>query len=242
MAVKVGCCGFPVGQPRYAGRFRVVEVQQTFYQVPSLATLTRWRQRLASPFEFTLKAWQLITHEASSPTYRRLREKLSAAQLRCCGAFKRTAEVRAAWERTADAAKALGARVIVFQCPASFTPTAEHIDNFTQFFKSVERGGLQFAWEPRGVWEPSLVRRLCREYDLIHAVDPFQQEPVAGEFRYFRLHGRTGYRYRYTDADLRQLAEMCRGRRTAYVMFNNLSMWEDAQRFDQLLRPGHEYG
>jgi uncharacterized protein YecE (DUF72 family) len=63
MAIKIGCCGFPVAQARYARHFPVVEVQQTFYQVPSLATLAGWRERLPSDFEFTLKAWQLITHE-----------------------------------------------------------------------------------------------------------------------------------------------------------------------------------
>jgi uncharacterized protein YecE (DUF72 family) len=46
MAVKVGCCGFPVAQARYARRFGVVEVQQTFYQVPSLIALARWRERM----------------------------------------------------------------------------------------------------------------------------------------------------------------------------------------------------
>ncbi len=63
--------------------------------------------------------------------------------------------------------------------------------------------------------------------------------PIAGEFRYFRLHGRTGNRYRYREADLRRLAEMCRGRRSNYVLFNNLSMWEDARRFEQLWRRRH---
>lgn len=234
MRVRTGCCGFPVGQARYARSFSLVEVQQTFYQIPPLATLMRWRERLPPPFEFTLKAWQLITHEASSPTYRRLRERLSPSQLRRCGAFQPTPEVLHAWERTAAAAHALGARLVLFQCPARFTPTPEHLRNLTRFFKGVERGGLQFVWEPRGPWEPALVRRLCRQLDLVHGVDPFAQPPLAGRLRYFRLHGWGGYRYRYTGGDLRQLAQHCRGRLMTYVLFNNVSMWGDARRFQRL--------
>ncbi len=241
MRIRIGCCGFPVGQARYARTFETVEVQQTFYQIPTLETLAGWRRRLPAPFEFTLKAWQLITHEATSPTYRRLRETLSSAQRRRCGAFHPTEEVHRAWRRTAEAARALEARVILFQCPTRFTPTQEHIENLKKFFKTIDRDGFAFVWEPRGGWEPALIRRLCRELDLVHGVDPFQQPPVAGAFRYFRLHGCTGYRYRYSGADLRELARLCRGRKLTYVFFNNLTMWDDARRFRRLWQGINEH-
>jgi uncharacterized protein YecE (DUF72 family) len=74
--IKVGCCGFPVKRETYYHTFQVAEVQQTFYQPPLLATGKRWREEAPPDFEFTMKAWQLITHEPSSPTYRRLRMKI----------------------------------------------------------------------------------------------------------------------------------------------------------------------
>jgi uncharacterized protein YecE (DUF72 family) len=53
---------------------------------------------------------------------------------------------------------------------------------------------------------------------------------------YFRLHGLKGYRYRYTDEDLLELkAKWCTGG-TIYFMFNNISVMEDARRFEELLR------
>ena len=70
--VKVGCCGFGMARARYAALFPVVEVQQTFYQPPRVATAARWRAAAPPPFVFSVKAWQLITHEPASPTYRRL--------------------------------------------------------------------------------------------------------------------------------------------------------------------------
>jgi len=79
------------------------------------------------------------------------------------------------------------------------------------------------------------VEALCRELDLVPCVDPFQLPPMEGPSAYFRLHGRTGYGYRYSDDDLQQLAAWCHLYADAYCMFNNASMWEDALRFRSLL-------
>ncbi|NIN51751.1 MAG: DUF72 domain-containing protein, partial [Nitrososphaeria archaeon] len=70
-AVKVGCCGFPGSRKGYFNDFNLVEIQQTFYKMPRLETAQRWRQEAPNEFEFTLKAWQLITHPPTSPTYRK---------------------------------------------------------------------------------------------------------------------------------------------------------------------------
>jgi uncharacterized protein YecE (DUF72 family) len=240
--VRVGCCGFPQALSRYARIFPVAEVQQTFYQPPQPRTLEKWRTQVPAEFEFTLKAWQLITHESNSPTYRRLREKLSERQRREAGAFRVNSTVMAAWQRTLESARALGSRVILFQCPARFTPTGENKANLKAFFGEVTRAfraqpraaELTFVWEPRGEWKHEEVRDLCAELGLVHGVDPFQRPPATAGLGYFRLHGRTGYRYRYTDEDLAHLLEWAQTGSRCYVLFNNISMLEDARRFQQL--------
>jgi uncharacterized protein YecE (DUF72 family) len=227
---KVGCCGFVVPQARYFSLFRVIEIQQTFYQLPQLKTAEKWRAAAPRGFEFTMKAWQLITHKPSSPTYRRLREKIETGKRDRYGDFKATPEVREAWERTAAFAGALGARIIVFQCPASLRPTPENLERVSTFFRNIDRAGFRLAWEPRGAWPENVVLRLCRDLDLIHCVDPFKDKPLHGDFLYFRLHGIGGYDYRYTDEELARLVEWV-GRKPAYFMFNNTAMKEDALRF-----------
>ena len=231
--IRIGCCGYGRAKATYYQHFRLVEVQKTFYKPPKLATAERWRAEAPPDFEFTLKAWQLITHKPSSPTYRKARLSLDGPPERY-GAFRPTAEVHAAWETTRAIAQALGARLVLFQCPASFTPTEEHIANLRAFFREVDRGGMRFAWEPRGKWDDETIAALCRELDLIHAVDPFQRLPVTKNIAYFRLHGRTGWRYRYTDDDLAQLLAWCRDYDEVYCLFNNASMFEDAQRLQRL--------
>ncbi len=231
--IKVGCCGFPKAKKNYYTHFPAVEVQQTFYHPPRVETCERWRAQAPLGFEFTLKAWQLITHKHTSPTYRRLRMEIDKPDR--YGFFQPTDEVLAAWERTKEIAEALEARILLSQCPASFTPTEKHIAHMRAFFHLIERDGLLFTWEPRGEWSDDLAREICQELDLIHCVDPFQRPPVYGEVAYFRLHGIGGYRYRYTDEDLLRLLRWCRGYEEGYCLFNNINMFEDALRMKEVI-------
>jgi uncharacterized protein YecE (DUF72 family) len=230
--VRVGLCGFTMAFADYVHEFPVVEVQQTFYQPPADATLLRWRRQAPPGFEFTLKAWQLITHEASSPTYRRLRRPLDADERRDCGSFRTTPVVLEAWTRTLQCARLLRATAVLLQCPRSFRPTSENTDRVRRFFATVERpSGLRILWEPRGAWPAELVLDLCRELDLVHVVDPLVDTTVTPEQTYLRLHGLTGARHVYTEDELASIAASIPPAGTAYVMFNNLPRIGDARRF-----------
>ncbi|HEX8120063.1 MAG TPA: DUF72 domain-containing protein [Solirubrobacteraceae bacterium] len=232
--VRLGLCGFTIGAAAYFREYRVVEVQQTFYEPPRDATLVTWRRRAPLRFEFTLKAWQLVTHDATSPTYRRLRRPLDETERAQAGSFRATPLVEAAWRRTLECAALLRATAILLQCPRSFRPTDENVGRLRAFCRTVDRpDGVRLLWEPRGAWPPELVATLCRELDLVHAVDPFVAETQTPELAYFRLHGITGARHVYTDDELRRLRAMVPA--DAYVMFNNIPRVGDARRFAALL-------
>lgn len=232
----IGCCGFAEAQPRYFAEFKAIEIQQTFYQPPKLETAQRWRASAPPDFEFSLKPWQLITHPATSPTYRRLRRPLSEKEKSAVGFFQSTDEVWRAWQITREVATALRARFIVFQCPASFVCSAENLRRMQRFFTEIDRGGFILVWESRGEWPAEDIRRLCDELHLVDGVDPFQRPPQdqSGR-RYFRLHGIGGFAYRYSDADLHRLAAWCSAELN-WVMFNNKNMLEDARRFMRLVK------
>lgn len=205
--VKVGCCGFRSGMKEYFSQFRLVEVQQTFYKMPRLETAQRWRREAPAEFEFTLKAWQLITHPASSPTHRKAGIKVPPGAEENYGFFRPGNEVHEAWEKTRRFAQALEAKVIVFQCPPSFKETQENIDNMRRFFQSVKDSRFVFVWEPRGGWSEQTIKALCSELGLIHCVDPMERESLYGEFQYFRLHGGPRYRHRYSEEELERLKD-----------------------------------
>ena len=234
--VKIGTCGFRTNKAEYAEMLTTVEVQHTFYQPPQIKTLEKWRAEVPENFEFAVKAWQLITHEAKSPTYKRLKKKLSETEREEAGSFKPTAIVQEAWEMTLACAKALRAKAILFQCPASFKPYAENLGNLRRFFSEIKRGELIFAWEPRGEsWTNEIVKEICDEFDLRHVVDPFEKTTVTPEKCYYRLHGRGGWRYKYEEDELEELAALMPKNKLAYVFFNNIYMTEDAVKFKEIV-------
>lgn len=240
MAYFVGCCGWGEAKAKYFTDFPVVELQNTFYEPPAAALASKWRALAPDSFQFCVKAWQLITHTSSSPTYRKLKSRLSPAEHELVGSFRPTEQVWLAWERTAAIARVVRASIVLFQCPASFLANTENVQNMRTFFSQVKREGFFLAWEPRGEWPREIVQELCRELDLLHCVDPFKAESAYDGSSYWRLHGKGGYSYRYSDEELAQLRGMLlesaeRGCGDSYVLFNNIWMKEDALRFQQLM-------
>jgi uncharacterized protein YecE (DUF72 family) len=235
MDVRVGLCGWTVSQATYVRRFSLVEVQHTFYEPPADAMLARWRAQVPPGFEFTIKAWQVVTHESSSPTYRRLRQPLPESARGQVGGFRTTAPVLQGWQRTLECAGILRATAVLLQCPKSFRPTADNVHRMRTFLTQVDRPGGRLLWEPRGPWPPALLQELCAELRLVHVVDPMQTETVTPEQTYYRLHGTTGMRHVHTDEELRRLRDLVDGRPSPYVLFNNLPRAGDAERFLALL-------
>ncbi|HEU4521062.1 MAG TPA: DUF72 domain-containing protein [Thermoanaerobaculia bacterium] len=238
MDVKVGLCGFTIGASAYFETFRVVEVQQTFYDPPAPLTLERWRAQAPPAFEFTMKAWQVITHAGTSRTYRRLKSPFTEKQRAEAGGFRLNATVMAAWQTTLACARRLRATAILFQCPASFRPTDENTAAMRRFFAEIDRpGSIRLLWEPRGPWPDDLVSDLCRDLGLVHAVDPFLRPSLTPELVYWRLHGNGSHYASYSDDDLARLRQWLAAGSEAYVMFNNIPRPGDAKRFLSLLQP-----
>lgn len=236
--LQIGTCGFGrAKRPEYVTLLPVVEIQHTFYNPPQIATLEKWRADVPDDFEFTLKAWQMITHESSSPTYRRLKRPLTEKETAEAGFFKPTDTVMEALDVTLACAKALRAKTILFQCPARFQPLPENILNMKQFFSGIARGDLNFAWEPRGkLWDDAVIKELCEALDLWHCVDPFVRPTVTPQNCYYRLHGVPRWRYTYEDDELMELVSLVPKDRLSYVFFNNITMKEDAVRFKQFVQ------
>jgi uncharacterized protein YecE (DUF72 family) len=236
--IHVGLCGFTLSAAEYFETFPVLEIQQTFYEPPALTTLRRWREQAPAGFEFTMKAWQLITHRATSSTYKRLRTPLTAEERAEAGAFRPSPIVLQAWEKTLDCARIVGATSILFQCPASFRPEPDNVENMRRFFSMIERPPkMRMMWEPRGPsWPAALIAELCEELALTHVVDPFVNDTVTGPPVYWRLHGIKNHYHVYTDDELRALIAKLPAKGDTYVMFNNIPRVGDAQRFVRMLR------
>jgi uncharacterized protein YecE (DUF72 family) len=239
MDVRVGLCGFTTAMKTYALHFPVVEVQNTFYDPPADATLRKWRTVTPSSLEYTIKVWQLVTHAANSPTYRRMKNRPGAS--REPGFFRNSPAVAEGWQRSVHCARVLSATAMLFQCPASFTPEADNVERMRSFFERIERPPARLLWEPRGPkWslKRDLALSLCADLGLVHVVDPFVVRPEPGRPVYWRLHGIGGVRHSYNDEQLRALHRLLLNAgptEPAYVMFNNLPRVGDAKRFKLLV-------
>jgi len=217
--IKVGCCGYPVSARKYHEAFSLVELNRTFYRYPRLQTVKRWRNEAPEGFEFTVKAHQDLSH--------RYKLKLELA--------------REAYERMKEICRTLNAQVLLVQTAASFKP--DSLGEAERFFRDVDRDDLTLVWETRGpLWEETNTSIRLAEFleklNVPHVTDPFRAMPAyVGKAAYFRLHGlgERMYYYQYTNEELRKLHDVAKPydtpNRNTYVLFNNLSMYEDARRF-----------
>ncbi|MEM1515082.1 MAG: DUF72 domain-containing protein [Thermoproteota archaeon] len=224
--IKVGCCGFPVSQLKYYETFNLVEINATFYKYPSQRTIEGWRKRAPDGFEFTVKAHQDISH--------RYRLKIEQA--------------RDSFEKVKQICRILGARIILIQTPASLT--IRDIGDAEEFFKGVEREGFILVWENRGPsWESEeglmMLREMLGRTNVTHVTDPLRLSPAhVVNVAYFRLHGlgEKLYYYQYTNDELKRLYEVVKKydylEMGVYVLFNNLTMFDDARRFKLYVESG----
>ena len=131
--------------PLYARLFDTVEVDSTFYAVPSAATIENWARRAPATFRFALKFPREATHDAL------LAGPSSQETL----------------ERFVERVRPLGPRLgpILIQLPAEFGP--KHRDTLDAFVDLLPPD-LQFAvelrhtgWMTTDVWESLAARRVA---------------------------------------------------------------------------------
>jgi uncharacterized protein YecE (DUF72 family) len=192
------------------------------------------RAEAPEEFAFVIRSFQALTHEPGPSGYRGLKRPLEGP-LQGYGLLQDTPEVARAWQATRQAAGALDARGVLFETPASFTPTAAHRQRLSRFFEGLERDGRLMIWAPRGLWSSAEVARICQDLSLVPCHDPLlEQELPPGEVAYFRLQPAVGGRP-LPQHELLSLVERLAGYDTALVIFNTAAAFTDATRLERLL-------
>lgn len=239
--IKIGCCGFQRSKEIYYKNFKIVELQETFYKIPSEERIKKLRKESPKDFEFIVKCFQGVTHTTKSPTWKKSNIKLSKDSK--YGNLQPSDEVFNSWNETLKICKILNSKICIIQLPSTFKDSKENIENAKNFFSNIKRNNLKIAIELRG-WNENNIKKICEEFDLIHCIDIFSSIPVYFSSRkigYFRLHGsppgKKMYSYKYTDKDLLNLKEKIEklNLNEIYVLFNNIYMFDDALRFKNLL-------
>lgn len=198
----------------YAATFSTVELNASFYRLPTAAMIARWAAVTPEGFIFAIKASRLITH------------------------LKRLRDCEEALAELLDRTAGLGVKLgpILFQLPPRFEPD---LGRLRAFLSALPRG-LRYAFEFRDPrWhEESVYTALA---DRGAAFCPFElgklRAPrlVTAEFVYVRLHGREDrYEGCYGESELAEWAAWLAARRDegldGYVYFDNTDVADDAVR------------
>ena len=194
----------------YAERFPTVEINNTFYRMPSPELLARWEAEVPAGFRFVLKAPRRITHE------------------------KRLSDVADTVARLLEVSSGLGDKrgPFLFQLPPYFKKDAARLRGFLGLLPRGVRAAFEFR-DPS--WEDGEVSDTLREAgaalclaDTDESETPPRPVPTAG-WGYLRLR-----RADYDEAALRAWAGRIRDQpwTEAYVFFKH----EDEGRGPELAR------
>jgi uncharacterized protein YecE (DUF72 family) len=204
-AARVGCSGwnyrdwrgvlYPPGCPakrwleRYASHFDTVEVNATFYRLPSRQAVAHWASQTPPGFCFALKASRYLTHV----------RRLTDVEQGIATLEQRIAPLREAGR--------LGP--LLWQLPENFHRDDDRLDGLLQALPE-GRHAIEFRHES---WFADDVLAALREHDVAlvlgdHPQRPFQTHEATASWRYVRFHyGSRGRRGNYSQSELQQWAK-----------------------------------
>jgi uncharacterized protein YecE (DUF72 family) len=182
----------------YAERFPTVEINYTFYRMPTEKLLAGWAAGTPEKFSFTLKAPRRITHDAK---------------------LQRCEELVEAFCTTA---RTLGPKLatLLFQLPPNFKKDVAVLRAFLAVLPEGTRAAFEFrhaSWFDPDVFEALRARRLAlcvADSEKLHA--PVE---VTADYAYFRLRDEG-----YQQADIERWARIVRqlpGVTDAFVYFKH---------------------
>ena len=239
--VRIGCSGwqythgrgdfYPAELPasrwfaHYAVTFDTVEINNSFYRLPSAETFAKWREQAPPHFLYAVKASRFLTH------------------------MKKLKDPDDPLARFFENVKELGPRLgpILYQLPPRWPLNLERFEIFLRALAPAARaagtgaeaglktrpctGGVLHVVEFRDPsWYDERVYELLRRYDVALCLHDMQGsvsgKRVVGPFIYVRFHGGTKkYGGRYPDERLDEWAEWLAARAAeglrVFAYFNN---------------------
>lgn len=190
----------------YARHFDTVEINNSFYRLPTAQTFDNWRESSPPNFCYAVKASRFITH------------------------MKKLKDPKPSSEKFFLVADRLDKKLgpILFQLPPRWKLNLERFDTF---LRELPRGH-QYVFEFRDEsWVAPEVCQLLRKHNAAFCIHDFSDMKVplevTADFTYIRFHGPTVAKYfgSYSDKELGVWADRIRKWRctlsSIYVYFNN---------------------
>lgn len=196
----------------YATQFNSVEINYTFYRLPSPETCSQWHRLTPKDFQFALKASRFLTH------------------------VKRLIKVRDSWNEFLNRISILDRKLgpILLQFPATFAATDFNLDSIAEFLDYATNGRsapkLAMEFRDSSCFGDPMVD-ILRKYRCALVIPHSNHYPVpnlvvTADFAYFRFHGpQAMFASSYSDAEISEWAQkvtdLTRSKRSIYAYFNN---------------------
>ena len=189
----------------YAGHFITVELNNSFYRLPSEDAFAAWRDSSPANFTFAVKVSRFITH------------------------IKRLRDTGEAVDKFITRAKILGDKLgpLLYQLPPNMHRNDERLESFLSTLPQGLKHVIEFRHQS---WLEEEVFQILHKYNTGFCV--FDMPSIScplvatADFAYIRFHGSIGlYSSCYSDEELaawaKRLSNLARNLKAIYIYFNN---------------------
>ena len=173
----------------YARHFKTVEINNTFYRLPSREALTSWHVGTPKEFIFACKGSRFITH------------------------MKKLKDPKQSIRRFFQSIEVLKAKLgpILFQLPPRWRINGKRLEHFLMTLPKKYRFAFEFrdeSWFHSSIYE--ILANHNTAFCLYNLAGQWSPEIVTADFVYIRLHGPQGpYQGAYDEKVLRRWAKKC---------------------------------
>ena len=189
----------------YTTQFSTVEINATFYRLPTLKVVHDWGQKVPEEFVFAVKGSRYITH---------MKRLLNLG----CGVIRFFRRLQPLQSKTG---------AVLWQLPANFKNDVPRLRRFLQRLPTEYHHAFEFrdrSWLNDETKE--LLQRFNAAFVSVSSLTMPMDLSVTADFVYIRFHGlRDGPRHDYTGEELAPWAEHIRAQsaegRRVFAYFNN---------------------
>ncbi len=201
----------------YSRAFNFVEVNSTFYQMPTMKEVENWRKLVPPDFQFAVRTYRAITHE---------------------NRLQPSAETLEALVKMKEICHVLNAGILHLQTPPSLKLDGASASKLDDLVTSADLGKIRIALEIRSTRSSELPLELVRvmqDHGMIHCVDLSRGETPAyqSDTLYTRLFGKGSHNvYQPMDEELVEVDHKASSGNFEKVAmsFHFVRMYKDAAR------------
>lgn len=207
----------------YSQAFDLVELNSSYYDLPSISSASEWRKRVRDKFRFSVRCPRILVDHYGL-------NLLPGARLLI--------------ERLEEVCEKLEAEVMTILIgagsPIKESELAARVRDFLGTFSS---GGTAVSLEFRGMRPSGEVFDLMKESGAIHSVDLSNSEPrYEGRVLYSRLFGKGEENiYEFDDRELKEIAKKASAPKfeKSILAFHGVRMYRDAGRVKSFIEKGY---